>query len=229
MTVASKRSTGLMSGKTSGGAVGTRRPMPKAERREQLLRIAYEIIDREGIGALTMSGLAERSGAAKPVVYEHFGNSQEVIFSLLDSYFKDLSKYVLGRNSGQDTIHTFFDVSIDAMFEFHRNRKFNIKRLTNGFSIHEKSNTLFFEYNKRSVSFYSILLQQQGVGRTEADIAGSILHELMLGTVSDFASKRNHLSARAVLKKAIGGFIDALAPQMDRKPIAPTEVLKLGS
>ena len=63
-----------------------KRPMPKAERRVQLLKIAYDMIDQDGIGALTMAGLAERSGAAKPVVYEHFSNSQEVIFCLLDDY-----------------------------------------------------------------------------------------------------------------------------------------------
>lgn len=224
MTVAKRQPTNS----ASGEATAVRRPMPKAERREQLLKIAYEIIDRDGIGALTMSALAELSGAAKPVVYEHFGNSQEVIFCLLDGYFKDMSKFVLNRNSGQDNIHAFFDVSIDAMFDFHRQNKFNIKRLTNGFSVHEKSNTLFFEYNKRSVSFYSILLQQQGVDKAEADIAGSILHELMLGTVTDFVWKRNHQSARAVLKKAISGFLAALAPQMTQRPVPPTEVLKLG-
>ena len=223
MTVARKRSSNA----ETSEATGARRPMPKAERRQQLLRIAYEIIDRDGIGALTMSALAEFSGAAKPVVYEHFGNSQEVIFCLLDGYFKELSKYVLDRNSSQIDIYRFFDVSIDALFDFHREYSFNIKRLTNGFSIHEKTNTLFFEYNKRSVSFYSLLLQQQEVDKREADIAGSILHELILGTVSDFAWKRNRQSAKAVLKKAVGGFIATLAPHMNEKPVPPTDVLEL--
>lgn len=204
-----------------------KRPMPKAERRVQLLRIAYDIIDEDGIGALTMLALAERSGAAKPVVYEHFSNSQDVIFCLLDDYFQSMSTYVLERNAGQETIHAFFDVSIDAMFDFHRNEKFNLKRITNGFSIHEKTNTLFFEYNKRSVAFYKALLEQQGVGSDEAAIAGSILHELILGTVNDFSTCQNHQTAKAVLKLAITGFLNTLATTMDQKVIAPTDVLKL--
>lgn len=203
-----------------------KRPMPKAERRVQLLKIAYDMIDQDGIGALTMAGLAERSGAAKPVVYEHFSNSQEVIFCLLDDYFQSMSTYVLERNAEQDSIHAFFDVSIDAMFDFHRTEKFNLKRITNGFSIHEKTNTLFFEYNKRSVAFYKALLVQQGIEDEVAAIAASILHELILGTVNDFSAKRNHAAAKAVLKLAISGFLNTLAT-MDRTVVAPTDVLKL--
>mgnify|MGYP000220407977 CR=1 FL=1 len=201
--------------------------MPRAERRVQLLKVAYDIISESGVAALNMSALAERSGAAKPIVYEHFENSQEVVFCILDDYFQNMSNYVLDRNSGLENINDFFDVSIDAMFEFHIKEKFNLKRITNGFSIHEKTNNLFFEYNKRSVSFYRIMLEQQGVDKKDSEIPASILHELILGTVNNYASRKNVGAAKAMLKQAVRGFLGTLVKPTGQKPVAPTQVLKL--
>lgn len=220
-----KNSAGLK--KSPAKKDNPKRRMPKAERRVQLLRVAYDIIVQDGIGALNMSVLAERSGAVKPIVYEHFENSQEVIFCIMDEYFKNLSTFVLERNTGAETIQEFLDKAIDAMFEFNKTRKFNIKLITNGFSAHDKSNNVYLEYNKRSVAFYKIMLEQQGVDSGKSEISGQILYEMMLGTVSEYALKRNADSAKAVLKQAVNGFLSTFAKPVGQTPIAPIEVLKL--
>ena len=44
------------------------RPMPRAERRKQLLEIAGDIVRTDGIGALTMIALSEKAGVAKPAM-----------------------------------------------------------------------------------------------------------------------------------------------------------------
>jgi hypothetical protein len=115
------------------------------------------------------------------------------------------------------------------MFEFHAREKFNIKRITNGFSTHERTNNLFFDYIKRSVSFFKILLDQQGVEKQKLDIAANMLFEMILSTVSDYAVKKNAETAKIVLKQAVNGFVHSLVKSELQKPIAPTKVLKLKS
>ena len=227
----SKKASGQKASSKQADAVtkGAKRPMPKAERRVQLLKVAYQIIAEDGVAALNMSTLADRAGAAKPIVYEHFKNAQEVIFHILDDYFQNMSNYVLEHNSGLENIHDFFDKSIDAMVEFHIKEKFNLKRITNGFSMYEKTDNLFYKYNQRSVSFYRIILEQQGVERKDSEIPANILHELILGTVNNYAGKRNVNTAKAMLKQAVASFINTLIKPTGQKPVAPTEVLKLHS
>ena len=47
-----------------------RKPMPRTQRREQLLQVAAEVIGEGGLSALTMEALAERADVAKPTAVE---------------------------------------------------------------------------------------------------------------------------------------------------------------
>jgi len=57
---------------------------PRAERREQLFDAALRLIDRDGFGALTMEGVAREADLAKTVVYDTFGNREELMRALLE-------------------------------------------------------------------------------------------------------------------------------------------------
>src|SRR5919112_1658385 len=71
---------------TSAGT-GRKRPyaprMPPAERREQLLDAALELIAEQGYGGISMEAIARRAGVTKPVVYDLFGNRGELLMALL--------------------------------------------------------------------------------------------------------------------------------------------------
>jgi AcrR family transcriptional regulator len=56
---------------------------PRAERREQLFDAALRVADRDGFGAVTMEGVARKAGLAKTVVYDSFGNREELLRGLL--------------------------------------------------------------------------------------------------------------------------------------------------
>ena len=68
-------------------AVTTRRRysprMPREQRREQLLGVALELISAHGFGGLTMEGVAREAKIAKTVVYDLFGNREELLHALL--------------------------------------------------------------------------------------------------------------------------------------------------
>ena len=58
--------------------------LPPAERREQLLDAALELIGERGYGGVSMEGVARAAGVTKPVVYDSFANLDELLRALLD-------------------------------------------------------------------------------------------------------------------------------------------------
>jgi AcrR family transcriptional regulator len=58
--------------------------MPAAERREQLLDAALDVIGERGYGGVTMEEIALRAGVTKPVVYDIFANRGELLMALLE-------------------------------------------------------------------------------------------------------------------------------------------------
>lgn len=58
------------------------RKLPKAQRRDQLLETALEIVREQGSDALTLGYLAERAGVSKPVAYDHFGTRSGLLIAL---------------------------------------------------------------------------------------------------------------------------------------------------
>ncbi|MDQ0996566.1 AcrR family transcriptional regulator [Phyllobacterium ifriqiyense] len=58
--------------------------MPKAQRRDQLLSIALDIVRDEGTDALTLGYVAEKAGVSKPIAYEHFGTRSGLLIALFE-------------------------------------------------------------------------------------------------------------------------------------------------
>lgn len=56
--------------------------MAKDRRRQQLMRVALDIVRQEGTEALTLARLAERAGVTKPITYEHFGTRAGLLVAL---------------------------------------------------------------------------------------------------------------------------------------------------
>jgi AcrR family transcriptional regulator len=58
--------------------------LPPAERREQLLDAALEIIAAEGYGAISIEAVARRAGVSRPVVYGLFSDLRTLLEALLE-------------------------------------------------------------------------------------------------------------------------------------------------
>lgn len=58
------------------------RRLTKADRRQQLLATALEVIREEGADNLTLGHLAVRAEVSKPVVYDHFGTRSGLLIEL---------------------------------------------------------------------------------------------------------------------------------------------------
>lgn len=63
--------------------------LSRERRRETLLEVAAEIVEKQGWAALTMSALAERGGTSRQLVYLHFANLEELLAATAWAIFND--------------------------------------------------------------------------------------------------------------------------------------------
>ncbi|MFI9504002.1 TetR/AcrR family transcriptional regulator [Nocardia sp. NPDC052566] len=74
--------------KTERGDTRVRRRYAKrlqpADRREQLLDAALELVAERGFTAVSIAAVAERGGVTRPVVYDSFGSRDELLRELID-------------------------------------------------------------------------------------------------------------------------------------------------
>jgi AcrR family transcriptional regulator len=199
--------------------------MPRAERRAQLLSTAREIIRSGGIGALTMSALAEKSGASKPVVYEHFENSESVAIELLNEFYKNIINLSLERIVNPQTIYEYFDIIVDLMFDYYYQERTLVRMITNGFSASSEVNAFYLEQQEHSHAVYRELLLQQGIPQRIAHVAAYALQEMIGSTVQEFVGDDNQIE-RETLKRAVSGMIHSFVPASGARPLLPHELLE---
>lgn len=179
------------------------------DRRAQLLALAKDIINDQGIGALTMSALAEAANAAKPIVYYHFTNSEDVAVALLNEHFAKMADYVLSRLGDPDDIKAFLRALIDALFEFHAIERLSVRNITSGFSSTSKVDEAYLAHQGRTQSAFRDLLQRQGLSGPTLDVASYGLMTFIRETVFEFA-ERNDPGDGETIKRMADGIVDGL-------------------
>src|SRR5690242_15851159 len=84
------------------------------QRREQLLDIVLDLIDTEGVGAVSMDAVARRAGVTRPVVYNHFTDANALLRACLDREEQRALAQILEAMPGAgddlvDAFHRLFD------------------------------------------------------------------------------------------------------------------------
>jgi AcrR family transcriptional regulator len=93
------------------------------QRREQLLDATLDIINTDGIGAVSMDAVARRAGVTRPVVYNQFTDTQDMLCASLDrEEQRALAQLVdaVPEPDNDDTptaFHRFFDTFLSAVTE----------------------------------------------------------------------------------------------------------------
>ncbi|MDO3297337.1 TetR/AcrR family transcriptional regulator [Mycobacteroides abscessus subsp. massiliense] len=105
----------------------TRRNRPYAprltpeERREQLLDCVLEIVNTDGVGAVSMDAVARRAGVTRPVVYSHFTDTNHILRSSLDREERRVFEQIgaatgaLGRGALVDALNNLLDAYLCAV------------------------------------------------------------------------------------------------------------------
>ena len=199
--------------------------MPRGERRKQLLDVANRIVADGGIGALTMEALAERAGVSKPVVYEHWSNSEAVGVALLDAYFKSAVEVVDAAARDATTLGEYLSRAVDAQFEFHAGGIPSPWAVTNGYSSSERLNQAYRLLRKVTLETFEDLLVQQGVDEQTSIAAGFVLAAMMNNAVYEFGPRPDNLVAKETLKAMLNGALGAIVPVQGNRPRTPERTL----
>ena len=95
--------------------------MPRAQREEQILRIAEEVFAERGFQATTMEDIAERVGVTKPLIYEYFGSKEGLLSACITSARTQLrvATEAAWQDVGPDApLEVVFRAGVGAFFEF---------------------------------------------------------------------------------------------------------------
>jgi AcrR family transcriptional regulator len=93
------------------------------QRREQLLDVVLEIINTDGVGAVSMDAVARRSGVTRPVVYSQFTGTDDMLRASLDREeqraLAQIADAVPGPGSEDVPVafHNLFDIYLRAVAE----------------------------------------------------------------------------------------------------------------
>lgn len=103
---------------TSSAATGKRPYAPRmapAERREQLLDAALEIINTDGVAAVSVDGVAKACGVTRPVVYGQFTDADHILRDLLhregERALAQITEVLPADLADADPIDTFTQVA----------------------------------------------------------------------------------------------------------------------
>ena len=84
-----------LSPRTNQPIAPVKRPYLRSEaRRQQLLDVALTIVDRVGLGQLTISELAVEAGVTRQTAYHHFADVNDLVRSILRTRFAQMQEAI---------------------------------------------------------------------------------------------------------------------------------------
>jgi AcrR family transcriptional regulator len=95
--------------------------MPRAQREQQILRVAEEVFAQRGFQATTMEDIAERVGVTKPLIYEYFGSKEGLLSACITQARTQLrvATEAAWHAVGSDApLEVVFRAGVRAFFEF---------------------------------------------------------------------------------------------------------------
>lgn len=184
----------------TGAATGDpprQRLRPEA-RRKQLLDAAADIVVEQGLGALTMEGIAARSGVNKAIPYRHFENAHAVLVELYTTRVRVLGARVLAAIQAAGTLEERVDAMITAYFDVVRVNGVLLELLRSGTSV-----TRDAEPELRGEAFTNTLLVEYfGVSRSAAPATGEVIQSILAGAARSWAARH---ASRAVIQRLAAG------------------------
>lgn len=101
---------------TSDDARRAGRPSGTSDARERLVMAAYELFSRDGVQAVGVEAIIERSGVARQTMYRHFASKQDLVLAFLERreevWTRDWLKAEVTRRAvdPRERLLTVFDV-----------------------------------------------------------------------------------------------------------------------
>lgn len=146
--------------------VETRRRLPPAERREQIIAAARELFSAQGIENVSMRKIATRVGITQAAIYQHFEDKAAILFALSEGFFEGMIANFVARLDPALAPLDSFRASLKAYVEY-------------GLSRPEEYRLVFMSSTSQIVGTgHRIPIHLQGeIQPTAGNIAFGILHD----------------------------------------------------
>lgn len=103
------------------GSGAGRQRLTRAQRRDQLLDAAAELVAERGIGAVTMEGVAARAGVSKALPYTHFDDATDLLVSLrlreMEVLGESVKRAVVGVEGFEAQVHAVVHATFGTAVE----------------------------------------------------------------------------------------------------------------
>ena len=152
--------------------------MSRAERREQLIRVARQLFGTRGYDAVSVEEIASAAGVSKPIVYEHFGAKEGLYQVIVDREVKALSDILRSQMRPEHSARAVLEGIVVTLLDF-------IEENADGFHLlahqsptavrSETFETVMADIADQVTVFLAPLLEKQGLDPASAPVYGQIL------------------------------------------------------
>ena len=152
--------------------------MSRAERREQLIRVARQLFGTRGYDAVSVEEIASAAGVSKPIVYEHFGGKEGLYQVIVDREVKALSDILQSQMRPEHSARAVLEGIVVTLLDF-------IEENADGFHLlahqsptavrSETFETVMADIADQVTIFLAPLLEKQGLDPASAPVYGQIL------------------------------------------------------
>ena len=152
--------------------------MSRAERREQLIRVARQLFGTRGYDAVSVEEIASAAGVSKPIVYEHFGGKEGLYQVIVDREVKSLSDILRSQMRPEHSARAVLEGIVVTLLDF-------IEENADGFHLlahqsptavrSETFETVMADIADQVTIFLAPLLEKQGLDPASAPVYGQIL------------------------------------------------------
>lgn len=78
--------------------MGTRR-MSAEKRKQQIVRVALETVDKYGLHGTTMARIARGAGVTQAALYTHFQSREQILLAVLDAIYEEIARIQEGARN----------------------------------------------------------------------------------------------------------------------------------
>jgi AcrR family transcriptional regulator len=187
-----------------------------AERREQLIDAAADIVSAAGVDALTMEAVVAKLGVHRPIVYRHFANAEMLLDAVVERELgvlrESTEKAVDGVVGFEARMHAAVSVWMEQFARSAGLMSIGLVRPPSNDALRAHRR----EQNRRSMAFIVREFGAEGVTGADAEIAGAALLHALVGIVQLWGQRR--ITRKVAIDRYVriaSATLEALRPQSD--------------
>lgn len=189
------------------------------ERFDRVLSAAATLIEARGVGALTMTGIAEEAGVALPAVYRYFPNKRAVLKELaLQTFAHDTGTLLAGEPDSGASAEQLVAAGVEEFWRRHTAEPFRLQ-LRAAIRADAELSALDLAESRRNAAAIAELLVRV-TGRTDLEVVErqALLVVELIDSLMSLASRVAPDEARALVDEFVAMAVRALDSPTPPRP-----------